>query len=117
MLDKIGAFRSSAKSSLAAAALARIGRDGRTLDVAAIRDCNRYVLVGNQIFNRKFNAFVNDFRAPLIAKFLLHLFELVPDNAAKRGLVRKNLFELRNLLDDLFVLVGNLLPFQGRQAT
>ena len=51
MLDVVAALGGSAKSSFAAASLALISRNRRSLDVTAVGDRDRHVFVGNQIFD------------------------------------------------------------------
>src|SRR6185295_13221247 len=104
------------ESPLAAASLPLVGGNGRALDIAAIGNCQRHVFVGNQIFDGKLDAFIDDLSPSLIAKIFLHFFEFGSDHAAQRSFITKDLLELRNQLDDLLVLVDDLLPLEGRQA-
>src|SRR5262245_7652101 len=115
MLDEVAVLRRRTETAFASASLTRIRRDRRALDVAAVRDGDRNVFVGNQIFNRELDAFIDNLRTTLVTKVFPDLFELLANHAAQRTFVAQNLFELRNQLDDAFVLIDDLLPFESRQ--
>src|SRR5580704_15519183 len=54
MLDKIFAARLHAGAARASAALHAVGGDGRALHIAGVADCDRDLLVGNEIFENDF---------------------------------------------------------------
>src|SRR5438128_4304864 len=58
--------RAHADAPLAAAALHPVGRDGGSLDVARIRDRDRHVLIGNQVFDPELAALVDDLGPSLV---------------------------------------------------
>ena len=51
MFDVIAALGRSPKSSFASASLALVSRNWGALDVAAVRNRDRYIFVSNQIFD------------------------------------------------------------------
>ena len=51
MLDEVAVLRGSAEAAFAAASLTRVSRDRRALDVTTVRDGDRNVFVGDQIFD------------------------------------------------------------------
>src|SRR5262247_3008475 len=99
-----------------AAPLRFIHRQRRALDVARMCQRDHHVLVGYQVFERQLDAAVDDLRAPLVGVLLLNRAQLLDDHAPQHALVGQNLFQLGDQLDHLFVLVDDLLPFEGRQA-
>ena len=102
------------EAALAAAALPRVRGHRSTFDVSTPGNCDGYFLISDQVFDCVFRAFIGDFGPPHIAKILLHLFEFIDDHASQRLLVRKNLLEFRNQLDNRFVFFDYFLPFQSR---
>src|SRR5262245_52956339 len=80
--------------------------------------CQRdhHVLVGYQVFERQLDAAVDDLRAAFVGVLLLDRAQLLDDQAPQHALVGQDLFQLGDQLDHLFVLVDDLLPFEGRQA-
>src|SRR5215207_1433606 len=107
MFDEVAVLRSGAKTALAAAALARVSGDWSSLDVTTVSDCNRHVFVGDEIFDRKIDTFVDNLCPASVAKIFLDLLELFRNHATQRSLVAQDLFELGDDLDDAFVLVSN----------
>src|SRR6266508_3638327 len=99
-----------------AAPLRFIHRQRRALDVA--RKCQRdhHVLVGYQVFERQLDAAIDDLRAALVGVILLDRAQFLDDHAPQRAVARQNLFQLGDQLDHLFVLVNELLTFEGREA-
>src|SRR5688500_15645551 len=81
ILDKVTVLRGSAKAALAAASLSRVCRYRSTFDVTAVRDRDRHVFIGDQIFDRKLNAFVNDLRSTLVTKIFLNALVFLCDDA------------------------------------
>ncbi len=51
MLDEIAVLGGSAEAAFSAAALARVSRDRRALDVTAVGYGDCHVFVGNQVFD------------------------------------------------------------------
>src|SRR5262245_17998286 len=99
-----------------AAPLRFIHRQRRALDVARMCQRDHHVLVGYQVFERQLDAAVDDLRAAFVGVLLLARAQLLDDQAPQHPLVGQNLFQLGDQLDHLFVLVDDLLPFEGRQA-
>src|SRR5215218_6675808 len=112
MLDKVAVLRGRAKTAFTAPSLAGVSRDRRSLDVTAVGDGDRDVLIRDQVFDGKLDAFVDDLGATLVAEIFLDLFQLVRDDAAQRTLVAEYLFEFGDQLDDAFVLFDDFLSFE-----
>ncbi len=89
VFDVIIVLGHGAKPTLAAAALARIGRHRRALDVSVLGDRDRDFFVGDQIFNRIVGPGLSDFRPARVAKFFLNVFEFVDDYAAQGLFARR----------------------------
>ena len=117
VLDKIAILRSRTETTFSPATLARISRDRRTLDVTTVRDSDRHVFIGDEIFDRELNAFVDNLCAALVTKIFLNFFELFRDHATERTLVAENLFQLRDVFDHLLVLVDDLLTLKCRYSS
>src|SRR5207244_126985 len=75
MLDKILVARLHAGAALPPAPLLAVGGNRRALQVSAMADRDRDLLVGNQVFQLDFGGFIFDDRAPLISIELLDFFE------------------------------------------
>src|SRR5688572_2088207 len=113
VFDKVAALGGGTKSSFTASPLTLISGDRRPLDVAAVCNSNRDVFVGNQILNRELNAFIHDLGTTFIAKLFLDFFKFISDYASQRTLIAENLFQLRDKLNDPFILISNLLSLQS----
>src|SRR5262249_14107278 len=116
VLDKIVVLRRRAEPTFAASSLTRIRRDRRSLYVAGFCDGDRDVLVFDQVLNSEFNISIDNDGTTLVAELLLHLDELVRDHLPEHALIRKNVLELGNVFDDLFVLFEDLLSLKRRQS-
>src|SRR5881394_524346 len=115
MLDEILVLGHRAETAFAAAALARIGRYRRALDVAALGDGDGHVFIGDQVLNRVLSSYLGNFSPAVVAKLLFYFFDFLDDYRAQRLLVAQNLFQLRNQLDDRFIFIDDLLAFERRQ--
>src|SRR6202166_607713 len=94
MLDKILVARLHSGAALASAALLAVGGDRRALQVSAVADRDRDLLIGDQVFQLNFGGFVFDYGAALIPVELLDLFQFGNDDFAQLFLGAKNRFEL-----------------------
>ena len=83
VFDKVIVLRCRTQTTFSSAPLTLIGGNRRTLDVTAVGYGNRYILVGNQVFNRKLGAFVYNLCAPGVAKFFLDVLEFRFDHASQ----------------------------------
>ncbi len=117
MLDRVLLARDVADDALAAAMLAPVGRDRLALDVAATRDRDDDVLVGDEVLVGHVAAGVVGHARPPIARVLaLQLGELVLDDREDAGGVGEDVLELGDELDDRQVLVLDLLALEGSEA-
>src|SRR5262245_6218663 len=114
--DDVFRPRAHAFASRPAAALRFIHRQRRAFDVARMGQCDHHVLVGYQVFERQLDAAIDDLRAAFVGVLLLDRAQLLDDQAPQHALVGQDLFQLGDQLDHLFVLVDDLLPFEGREA-
>ena len=81
--DEIFFARLHADAARAATPLLAVGGDRRALEVAGMRDGDRDLLVGDEIFELQFGCFIENLRAALVAVLLANFFELADDDAAK----------------------------------
>ena len=117
VLDRVLLAGDVADDPLAAAVLAPVRVDGLALDVAAARDRDHDVLVGDQVLVGHLAAgVVGDAGSALAGVLLLELGQLVLDDPADPGRVGQDVLELGDQLDDRQVLVLDLLAFEGGQA-
>jgi len=79
VFDEILLFRHNARRALAAPLLRAIQRDRIALDIAAVRDHHDHVFFDNQIFERDFGRFRDDFRAARIAVSGFHFAQFAFD--------------------------------------
>src|SRR5262252_3636795 len=93
-----------------------IHRQRRALDVTRMCQRDHHVLVGYQVFERQLDAALDDLCAPFVGVLLLNRAQFLDDHVPQNSLVSEDLFQLRDQLDHLFVLVDDLLPFEGREA-
>src|SRR6185503_9420868 len=101
MLDEVAILRSRAETTFTTASLSRVRRDWRALDVTTVRDCDRHVFIGDEIFDRELNTFVDNLRPALVTEIFPDFLELFRDDASQGALVAENLFELGDVLDHL----------------
>src|SRR5262245_56854317 len=99
-----------------AAPLRAVCRQRSALDIARMGQRDHHVLVGDQVFERQLDAAIDDLRAAFVGVFLLNRAQLLEDHSPQRAVARQYLFQLGDQLDHLFVLVNELLTFEGRQA-
>ena len=100
LLDEILLARAHAFAPHTPAALLAIGRDRGAFQIAGVRDRDRHLLVGHQIFQRDLHAFVGDGGTTLVPVLLLHLFELFEDHIAQLLLRRKDALVFSDALAD-----------------
>src|SRR5258708_19910121 len=77
MLDEVATLGGSAEPALATSSLPLIGRDGCSLDVAAVGHGDGDILVGNQILDGKLDPFIDNLRSPALPKIFLHFSDSV----------------------------------------
>src|SRR5262245_22480069 len=99
-----------------AAPLRFIHRQRRAFDVARMGQRDNHVLVRDQVFERQLDAAIDDLRAAFVGVLLLNRAQLLDDYVPQNALVGEDLFQLGDQLDHLFVLVNELLTFEGGQA-
>jgi hypothetical protein len=83
MFDEILIARLHTGAARSSAALLAVGRDRRALQVAAVADCDRDLLVGNQVFEMNFSGFVFDDCSTLIAVEFFNFFNFGDDDFAQ----------------------------------
>ena len=103
-------------ASFTAAALSRIRRDGRTFDVSGLRDGDRDLFVGDEVFDVEFRIGVDNDRTPRVAVRSPYLDKLIDDDLPEHTLILKNVLKLGDVLDDLCVLVEDLLTLESGQS-
>ena len=117
VLDGVLLARHVADDPLAAAVLATVRGDRLALDVAAARDRDDDVLVGDEVLVGHLAAgVVGDSRPSLAGVLPLQLGELVLDDLEHAGRVGEDVLELGDQLDDREVLVLDLLALEGGEA-
>src|SRR5262245_2592517 len=77
---------------------------------------NHDVLVRDQVFERQFDAAVDYLGPAFVGVFLLNRAQLLDDHAPQGAIARQNLFQFGDQLEQLFVLVDELLAFEGGKA-
>ena len=83
MLDEILVARLHPGAASSAPPLHPIGRNWCSLEIAAVADRDRDLLVGDQVFEMDLGSFVFNPRAALIAVEFFNFFELLHDYAAQ----------------------------------
>ena len=81
MLDEILVARLHAGAAGASAALHAVSGNRRALEIAAVTDCDRDLLVGDQVFEHDFGGFVFDLGAALVTVLFLDFLEFFDDHA------------------------------------
>ena len=109
--------RRHADHALTAAMLLTVGGEWLTLDVAAARDGDHNIFVGDQVLVGHFaRCILGDLGAASVGKLLLELGELIRDDLGDAGRARQDVFQLGDELDDFEVLVFDLLALEGGEA-
>src|SRR5438067_43142 len=116
IFDDVLFLRLHARHALAPATLATIGLDVRAPDVAGARDGDDHLLVGEEAVAGELGRFGQDLGAARIAVLLFDLEQLVLDDVHQLGVRGEDALELLDRLEDLFVLLDDLLPFQRGQT-
>ncbi len=116
LLDEIFFVTTETRNPPSAPPLLPVRRRRETLDVAAVRDADHHVLVGNQVLRLEIHRGVDDLRAALVAVLRTHRFELFLDDRNHLGRIRKNALELGDQIERLFVLLFDLVALQPGQA-
>src|SRR5690606_10407102 len=93
MLHEIVVLRRSSEAAFAAAALPRIGRNGRSFYVSGLRDRDRNVLIRNEVFDAQFDTGVDDLSAAFVAETLANIGEFVSDHLPQNAFVIENVLE------------------------
>ena len=114
VLDEIFVLRRSSESALAATALTRVGRDWRTFDVARLGDRDRNVFVLDQIFDRKFNARVDEESEIMIITQQAKLIRLGVDKIRETGRSAQGVTLIKTGDDDL-VTSASLLAVEAEE--
>ncbi len=121
MLDEIGILRrvalarGHANDAASSAALRAIAGDVRALDQRAVRDGDDHALVGDQVLDRDLAFVGHDLRAALIAVLVLDGVELLLDDREHAYLLRENVTEILDLLQQFLVLADDLVALQAGQ--
>src|SRR5437762_6092912 len=84
MLDEILVARLHPGAASSAPPLHPIGRNWCSLEIAAVADRDRDLLVGDQVFEMDLGSFVFNPRAALIAVEFFNFFELLQDRKSTR---------------------------------
>src|SRR5581483_9528099 len=92
MLNEILVARLHAGAARASAPLLAISGNWRALQITAVADRNRYLLVGDQVLEMNFGGFVFNDRAALVTIELLDFLELADDHLAQLLLRAENRF-------------------------
>ena len=115
--DRILFARGHADHTLAAAMLLAIGGEWLALDVAAARDGDHHVFVGDQVLVGHFaRCILGDLGAASVGELLLQFGELVRDDLGDAGWPGEDVFELGDVLDHFKVFILNLLALEGGKA-
>ena len=115
--DRILFARGHADHTLAAAMLLTVGGQWLTLDVAAARDGDHHVFVGDQVLVGHFaRCILGDLGAASVGELLLQFGELVRDDLGDAGWPGEDVFELGDVLDHFKVFILNLLALEGGEA-
>ena len=101
--------RHHASDALTAAPLQAIGLERQPLHVAAVRQRDHDLLVRNQIlFSDGLRAGLDDLRLAFVAVLCLHFGHVVADQEVDLARVLQQVFQVRDALDQFFVLVLDL---------
>ena len=115
--DRILFARGHADHALAAAVLLAIGGERLTLDIAAARDGDHHIFVGDQVLVGHFSCCILcDLGAASVGELLLELGELIRDDFRDARRARQDVFQLGDELDDFEILVFDLLALEGGET-
>ena len=122
VLDVVAVLHVHPGHADAAAPLLAVRREREGLDVAALRDRDDHLLVGDQVLDVELVLARRDLRAPLVGEARGDLLELLLDDAQHAQLVAEDRPQLADALRDVGVLVldrvrlerGELQPGGGR---
>ena len=116
LLHEVVVLEVDATHALAAALLLAVGGHGQALDVAAARDGDDHVLVGDEVLDVQIARLVADLGAALVPEALLDLFHFLADDELDLALIGKHALVVRDLLAQLGKLGLDLLALQAGQA-
>ena len=98
LLDEVVFLELYAAHALAAALLLAVGGHGQALDVAAARDRDDHVLVGDEVLDVEVTRLVGDLGTTLVGIAALDLEHLVADDLLDEALVTQDALVIGNLL-------------------
>ena len=116
MLDEVLVARGAALHAHAAAVLRAVLGQRRALDVSHVRHGDHHVLVGVEILGVELLRGVDDLGAALVAVLLLHLDQLLADDAHLLVAARQHLAEVGDALFELLALGVELAAFEAREG-
>src|ERR1700691_184271 len=116
VLKEILGARAHADAALAAARLPAIGIDGRALQIAAVRDGDRHIFDGHQIFQPDLAGVFDDLGAALVAIQLAHFLQLFDHELAHQFLGAQQFQVSGDAPLDFSQLVGDLLLLHAGEA-
>src|SRR5579862_5227006 len=116
LLDKILVARFHPHAPFAAPRLLAVGGKRGALQVAGVRHGDYHLFVGDQVFQLDFRLFLDDLGAAHVAIFLLHLLELVHDDALQDFVAGQDFLVLGDFFLQLVVLRLNFIPLESRQS-
>ena len=105
--------RGHADHALAAAPLGAIGGDGGALDEAIVRERDDHAFIGDEVFDGDLAFRGDDLRAALAAVFLLNLAQLVRDDLQHALLLREDVHQVLDRLDELVVFALDAFALQA----
>ena len=94
--------------ALAATPLPPVRGDGKSLDIARVRDRDHHVLFGNQVLDREFSLVGDNLGTPVVAKTVGQLGQLFLQDLHAPRLGREDLLALLDELADVLQLLLEL---------
>ena len=100
VFDEIFFLGARPDAALSTARLMAVDIHRSALDVTRVTDGDQHVGVGDQVFQLDFVDLVHDLRAPVVAVFFLHFFQLAGDHGLQFFLAGQNFFQVGDALAD-----------------
>ena len=116
LLDEVVFLELDATHTLAAALLLAVGGNGQALDVAAARDRDDHVLVGDEVLDVEVTRLVGDLGTTLVGIAALDLEHLVADDLLDEALVTQDALVIGDLLAQLGEFGLDLLALESGQT-
>jgi hypothetical protein len=98
------------------ALLLAVDADGRALEVAGVGDGDRYLLVGDEVFEGELGGLVEDDGAAGVAVLVADVFELLDDDAAEFLFTGEDAFVLGDVVADRAEFVEELVDGELGEA-